>query len=238
MAAKERTKENCRCFDAADPRPRGCTPLGTPKRKSEASAAKRTQYYCPFLTPPNLPPLLSRVLRGCERGATVERSETGVVSNACPCGASNRMSGPALLAGGARCAPPSAPNPRRDKLLAICRGRACPARSLPPNPFRGQSVGEGFIPPAHLPAAASGQRAGRPTTSLKTPPYTQKRTHNRKGHASFFYASFFIALPSGRLTAVSTAASAKLTARYTGNIPASGKLNRATNRRNTSVSKT
>ena len=53
-----------------------------------------------------------------------------------------------------------------------CRGRACPARSLPPNPFHGQSVGEGFIPPAHLPAAANlhgGQRAGRPTTPLKNP---------------------------------------------------------------------
>ena len=60
LAAKERTKENCRCFDAADPRLRGCTPLRTPKRKSEVSAAKRTQYYCPFLTPPSLPPLLSR----------------------------------------------------------------------------------------------------------------------------------------------------------------------------------
>ena len=59
MAAKERTKENCRCFDAADPRPRGCTPLGTPKRRSEVSAAKRTQYYCPFLTPPSLPPIVN-----------------------------------------------------------------------------------------------------------------------------------------------------------------------------------
>ena len=133
LAAKERTKENCRCFDAADPRPRGCTPLGTPKRKSEDSAAKRTQYYCPFLTPPNLPPLLSRVLRGCERGATVERSETGVVSNACPCGASNRTSGPALLAGGARCAPPSIPNPRYRKQQSVGAGHARPAalRQLP-----------------------------------------------------------------------------------------------------------
>ena len=60
MAAKERTKENCRCFDAADPRLGGCTPLRTPKRKSEGAGAKRTQYYCPFLTPPPLPPLLSR----------------------------------------------------------------------------------------------------------------------------------------------------------------------------------
>ncbi len=58
---KKACKENCRCFDAADPRLRGCTPLRTPKRKSEVSAAKRTQYYCPFLTPPSLPPLLSRV---------------------------------------------------------------------------------------------------------------------------------------------------------------------------------
>ena len=36
--------------------------------------------------------------------------------------------------------------------------------------FTIQSVGEGFIPPGHLPAAASlhgGQRAGRPTTLLK-----------------------------------------------------------------------
>ena len=51
-----------------------------------------------------------------------------------------------------------------------CRGRACPARNLPPNPFHGQSVGEGFIPPGHLPAAVNGhggQRAGRPTTLLK-----------------------------------------------------------------------
>ena len=50
------SKEKSRCFDAADPRLRGCTPLRTPKRKSEVSAAKRTQYYCPFLTPPSLPP--------------------------------------------------------------------------------------------------------------------------------------------------------------------------------------
>ena len=60
LAAKERTKENCRCFDAADPRLGGCTPPRPPKRKSEGAGAKRTQYYCPFLTPPPLPPPLSR----------------------------------------------------------------------------------------------------------------------------------------------------------------------------------
>ena len=57
LPTKERTKENCRCCDAADPRLRGCTPLRTPIRKSEGAVAKRTQYYCPFLTPPPLPPL-------------------------------------------------------------------------------------------------------------------------------------------------------------------------------------
>ena len=61
LPTKERTKENCRCFDAADPRPRGCTPLGTPKRRSEGAWAKRKQYYFSFLTPPPLPPPLSRV---------------------------------------------------------------------------------------------------------------------------------------------------------------------------------
>ena len=78
MAAKERTKENCRCFDAADPRLGGCTPPRPPKRKSEGAGAKRKQYYFSFLTPPPLPPPLSRVFprtpaggRGrppCQRG--------------------------------------------------------------------------------------------------------------------------------------------------------------------------
>ena len=36
-------------------------------------------------------------------------------------------------------------------LPAICRGRIHAARNLPPNPFYGQSVGEGFIPPRHFP---------------------------------------------------------------------------------------
>ena len=57
---KKARKENCRCFDAAGPRLGGCTPPRPPKRKSEGAGAKRTQYYCPFLTPPPLPPLLSR----------------------------------------------------------------------------------------------------------------------------------------------------------------------------------
>ena len=72
MPTKERTKENCRCFDAADPRLGGCTPPRPPKRKSEGAGAKRKQYYFSFLTPPPLPLPLSRgfprtpvVFNGC-----------------------------------------------------------------------------------------------------------------------------------------------------------------------------
>ena len=53
-----------------------------------------------------------------------------------------------------------------------CRGRACPARNLTPNPFHGQSVGGEIHPSRALPAAANGhggQRTGRPTTSLENP---------------------------------------------------------------------
>ena len=66
----------------------------------------------------------------------------------------------------------AAPYNRCANSPAICRGRACPARNLTPYPFHGQSLGEGFIPPGYLPAAANGhggQRAGRPTTLLKKP---------------------------------------------------------------------
>ena len=76
LPTKERTKENCRCFDAADPRLGGCTPPRPPKRKSEGAGAKRKQYYFSFLTPPPLPPPLSRVFprtpatdNGCSVGA-------------------------------------------------------------------------------------------------------------------------------------------------------------------------
>ena len=60
MPTKERTKENCRCCDAADPRLGGCTPPRPPKRKSQGHLATRTQYYCSRLTPTGLAPLLSR----------------------------------------------------------------------------------------------------------------------------------------------------------------------------------
>ena len=117
LAAKERTKENCRCFDAADPRLRGCTPLRTPKRKSEGAGAKRKQYYFSFLTPPPLPPPLSRGLRGCERGATVERSETGERAMFAPAGQTTARAG------------------LRSKLAALVV-----RRQAPPNPRKGERL--------------------------------------------------------------------------------------------------
>ena len=69
LPTKERAKENCRCFDAADPRPRGCTPLGTPKRRSQRARAKRKQYYFSFLTPaPSAPFVNSGVPPNPRRG--------------------------------------------------------------------------------------------------------------------------------------------------------------------------
>ena len=57
---KKVAKKSPAVADAADPRLRGCTPLRTPKRRSEGAGAKRKQYYFSFLTPPPLPPPLSR----------------------------------------------------------------------------------------------------------------------------------------------------------------------------------
>ena len=145
---KKARKENCRCFDAADPRLGGCTPPRPPKRKSEGAGAKRTQYYCPFLTPPPLPPPLSRGLRGCERGATVERSETGERAMFAPAGQTTaraclRSKLAALVV--RRQAPP---NPRCRKQQSVGAGHARPAalRQLPVSfciPFIFYIVGRG-----------------------------------------------------------------------------------------------
>ena len=130
LETKERSKEKSRCCGCSGPRLRGCTPLRTPIRKSEGPTAKRTQYYCPFLTPPPLPPLLSRGLRGCERGATVERSETGERAMFAPAGQTTAR---ACL---------------RSKLAALVV-----RRQAPPNPRcrKQQSVGAGHARPAALP---------------------------------------------------------------------------------------
>ena len=123
LAAKERTKENCRCFDAADPRLGGCTPLRTPKRKSEGAGAKRKQYYFSFLTPPPLPPPLSRGF---------PRTPAGV--NGSSVGAAYMP--PATYRG----------NPSTGKREG-CR----PPLPLSSAPHLGQSVGAGHARPSTLP---------------------------------------------------------------------------------------
>ena len=122
LAAKERTKENCRCFDAADPRLGGCTPLRTPKRKSEGAGAKRKQYYFSFLTPPPLPPPLSRVF---------PRTPAGVNGSS---------------VGAAYCRPqPTAATRQRE------RGGLPPSLAPLVRKFSQQSVGAGHARPAALP---------------------------------------------------------------------------------------
>ena len=129
LPTKERTKENCRCCDAADPRLRGCTPLRTPKWKSEGPLATRTQYYCSRLTPTGLPPLLSRVLRGCERGATVERSETGERAMFAPAGQTTARAGQLCWLAALVVRRQAPPNPRSGNGMCVGAG-LCSARAV------------------------------------------------------------------------------------------------------------
>ena len=82
-------------------------------------------------------------------------------------------------------------------------------------PFTGQFVGEGFIPPGHLPIAANGhggQRAGRPTyapgraadlrgikhaapTFIAVPPHNQKMSCLHQRRQDFFMAVTPVLLP-------------------------------------------
>ena len=165
LAAKERTKENCRCFDAADPRLRGCTPLRTPKRRSEGAGAKRKQYYFSFLTPPSLPPLLSRAFprtpargRGrppCQRvtphsvgrcrGATEGSGPEGL-SPLGDWGIPTGLASPPVNGKGGGLPPSLAPLVR-NPFTAPRRGRACPARSLAiVSPLAVCIVGRGLDP--------------------------------------------------------------------------------------------
>ena len=172
MPTKERTKENCRCCDAADPRLGGCTPPRPPKRKSEVSAAKRTQYYCPFLTPPSLPPLLSRVLRGCERGATVERSDTGERAMFAPAGQTTARAGQLCWLAALVVRRQAPPNPRSGNGMCVgaglCSARAV-RRGLPPS----------LAPLVHKPFTAV--RRGRACPALHLAITTPYPLHRREG---------------------------------------------------------
>ena len=145
---KKARKENCRCCECSGPRLRGCTPLRTPIRKSEGPMAKRTQYYCPFLTPSALPPLLSR-----------EFPRTPAVVNSSAVGAAYMP--PATYRGnpvngkGAGLPPSLAPLVH-NFFTVVRRGRACPALYLAiTTPFILCIVGRGLDPSA-------GRRGRRP----------------------------------------------------------------------------
>ena len=122
------------CAAKRDPRLRGCTPLRTPIRKSEGPMAKRTQYYCPFLTPSALPPLLSREFPRTPAGGRwrppCQRGLAALADWGIPTGCAwPPIPGQPPHAKRGRAAALPAPLVR-DPFTAVCRGRACPARSL------------------------------------------------------------------------------------------------------------
>ena len=135
------------CAAKRDPRLGGCTPPRPPIRKSEGPQATRTQYYCSRLTPVGLPPLLSRVLRGCEPGATVERSETGERAMFAPAGQTTARAGLRSKLAALVVRRQAPPNPRRGK-RQLCRGGIYAARSLPRQPVNGKGGG---LPPSLAP---------------------------------------------------------------------------------------
>ena len=164
----------------AGPRLRGCTPLRTPIRKSEGPMAKRTQYYCPFLTPSALPPLLSQELRGCERGATVERSETGERAMFAPAGQTTARAGQLCWLAALVVRRQAPPNPRRGEQQR-CRGGIYAARNLPRQPVNGKRRGlpPSLAPLVHKPFTAV--RRGRACPALHLAITTPYPLHRREG---------------------------------------------------------
>ena len=160
---KKARKENCRCFDAADPRLGGCTPPRPPKRKSEGAGAKRKQYYFSFLTPPPLPPPLSRefprtpaVFNGCYnlgRQPAKRLPIRGAGRASRPEGSRRALRHrPSTGKGGGL--PPSLAPPAHHPFTAVRRGRACPARDFAMPLINGQppptAKGAGCRPPLPL----------------------------------------------------------------------------------------
>ena len=144
------------CAAKRDPRLRGCTPLRTPIRKSEGAGVKRKQYYFSFLTPPPLPPPLSRGLRGCEPGATVERSETGERAMFAPAGQTTARAGLRSKLAALVVRRQAPPNPRRGK-RQLCRVAYMPPAAYRGNPSTGK--GEGCRPPSPLSSATHSQQS-------------------------------------------------------------------------------
>ena len=150
MPTKERTKENCRCFDAADPRPRGYTPLRTPIRKSEGPQATRTQYYCSRLTPVGLPPIINSGVPPNPRCRKRQSVGAAYMPPAAYRGNPSTGKGGGL--------PPSlAPLVHNDSRHPVGAGHARPA-TLRQNPFNG-SLRRGGIHPSRAPSAVANRKS-------------------------------------------------------------------------------
>ena len=146
------------CAAKRDPRLRGCTPLRTPKRKSQRTRAKRKQYYFSFLTPaPSAPFVNSGVppnprrgereaplskgdspLRGemsrSDRGARARRAgrASGLGDSDGPCATTRSRSITRQLEG-AGCRPPLPLSSATHSHRPVGAGHARPAASpLPP----------------------------------------------------------------------------------------------------------
>ena len=125
--------------------------------------AKRTQYYCPFLTPSALPPLLSREFPRTPQGREAPVKGWPRVSGL---GDSDGLCVGCLFPGNLRTRkgaglPPSLAPLVHKPFTAVCRGRACPARSLAiTTPFILCIVGRGLDRlTAHNGAASRGKLA-------------------------------------------------------------------------------
>ena len=166
------------CAAKRDPRLGGCTPPRPPIRKSEGAGAKRTQYYCPFLTPPPLPPPLNSGVppnprRGkrppCQRGLAALADwgiPTGCALQPVPGQPPPTAKGrAAALPCPSRPQPVHATSPLPPPFVFCPVGRGLdPSATSRSTPANGSPVGEGFIPPAYLPPppTSAGRRGRRP----------------------------------------------------------------------------
>ena len=117
--------------------------------------AKRTQYYCPFLTPSALPPLLSREFPRTPAGG---RQRPPCQRGLSPLGDWGIPTGLAWLPipgqppanlEGAGCRPPLPLSSATRSRQSVGRGLD-PSAAFLPTIVTGSSVGEGFIPPGEF----------------------------------------------------------------------------------------
>ena len=133
------------CAAKREPRLGGCTPLRNPIRKSEGPMAKRTQYYCPFLTPSALPPLLSRGFPRTPAGVNGCSPSRAQPAKRLPIRGAGRVSRPEGFRRALRHNPPTGTHPHTEG--AGCR----PPSPLSSTTFSRHPVGAGHARPSTLP---------------------------------------------------------------------------------------